>query len=310
MTTQLEQIVYPSTPFPLAESLILLGRRGSESHGLRLPDKTVNDRDLMGIVVPPKPYYLGLKQWEGAEGITGEWDVVLFEVRKFIRLLMKQNPNVLELLWVEEDDVLHRSVEGTVLIGNRDLFRHEGYARNTFAGYAHGQLQKMTAFDAPTMAYIDDLERRLKDGGVDPQHVIAEPPIEVPVDLEIVADTYRAMRKKYRAAYMGAKRWESVREFKYDVKNAGHLVRLLHTGVEYLTQGKVNVRRTWDREMLLEIKRGEWELERIKEHAELWFSKLESAKSVLPVGIDEHQVEQLVLYIIESRLELGHVMGS
>ena len=188
MTTQLEQIVYPSTPFSLAESLILLGRRGSESHGLRLPDKTVNDRDLMGIVVPPKSYYLGLRQWEGAEGITGEWDVVLFEVRKFIRLLMKQNPNVLELLWVEEDDVLHRSVEGTVLIGNRDLFRHEGYARNTFAGYAHGQLQKMTAFDAQTMAMIDDLERRLKDGGVDPQHVIAEPPIEVPVDLEIVAD--------------------------------------------------------------------------------------------------------------------------
>ena len=145
----------------------------------------------------------------------------------------------------------------------------------------------------------------LRDAGLAPQHVIAEPPIEVPDRMSLVAKEYRDLRKRYRKAYMGAKRWEAVRTFGYDVKNAAHLVRLLHMGYEYVTTGKLQVRRDWDREMLLEIKTGQWELARVKKHAQHWFSKLETAKSKLPVGIDETAVEQLLLYVITSRLELG-----
>lgn len=305
MNTPAEQIIYPETPFPLPQALIFLGRRGSEAYDLVMdkgPDR-VQDRDLIGVCVPPITYYLGLQQWESAERIEGEWDIVLFEVRKFVRLLMQQNPNVLEAIWVHDEDVLSRSVEGSVLIGNRDIFRQDS-ARDRFLGYANGQLQKMTAFDKQAMEHLDYLEKMLKDAGIDPQHVVAEPPIKVPDRMSLVAADYRATVRKYRRARMGAKRWESVRQFGYDVKNASHLVRLLHSGHEYLTQGRLNVKRTWDREMLLEIKRGEWELARVQEHATEWMSKLETAKSVLPTSIDEHQVEQLLLYIIGNRLDL------
>lgn len=256
----------------------------------------------MGVVVPPLPYYLGLKQWDVAEAIKGEWDCVLYEIKKFVRLLMKQNPNVIELLWVKDEDILSRSVEGMILRENRDLFRHERYARDAFIGYAMGQLKKTEAFDKQTMEHIDYLEQMLKDAGIDPQHVIAEPPIQVPDRWSLVAGEYRHMRDKYRKSYMGAKRWDMVRKIGWDTKNGGHLVRLLHVGYEYLTTGQVNVRRTWDRDMLMEIKRGEWELARVKEHADLWFEKLKTVKSVLPDHIDESQAEGVVMSIIQSRL--------
>jgi hypothetical protein len=284
------EIVYPHTPFPLPQSLILLARVGSEAHGLFVPSGShdgIDDHDLMGVCVPPVEYYLGTRQWDNANAINGPWDVVLFEVRKFVNLLVKQNPNVLGFLWCEEEDVLSKSVEGMVLRENRDIFRSEE-AKPRFIGYAYGQLERMTAFDRPMMEKIDTLERMLTDHGIDPLHVIASPPIQVPPHLSGAAQEYRDKRKRYHKAYMGSKRWASVREL----------------GYEYLTTGQLHVRRTWDREMLLEIKRGEWDLPRIKEHAALWFKKVEGAKSVLPVGVDMDQVNSLLLYIVGNRLNL------
>ena len=108
MATILDSIIYPDTPFLLPESLILLGRRGSEAHGTFLPNthNGIDDRDLMGIVIPPKNYYIGMKSWDVAEAINDPWDVVLYELRKFVHLLCKQNPNVLQLLWLEDEDYL------------------------------------------------------------------------------------------------------------------------------------------------------------------------------------------------------------
>lgn len=69
----------------------------------------------MGIVIPPKPYYLGMQQWEVTEGFNGPWDIVLYELRKFVGLLCRQNPNVLQLLWLEKvrgcDSVLPEQID-------------------------------------------------------------------------------------------------------------------------------------------------------------------------------------------------------
>lgn len=106
MTYLLDEIQWPDTPFALRPNLILAGRRGSESHGTYVPPTdpaAIDDRDVMGIVMPPADYAVGLKNWEGAEAIKGVWDVVLYDFRKFVRLLCKQNPNVMTLLWLREE---------------------------------------------------------------------------------------------------------------------------------------------------------------------------------------------------------------
>lgn len=306
-TIKSEAIVYPSTPFPLQDALILLGRRGSEAHGTYIPNSHngVDDRDLMGIVIPPPSYYIGMKQWDVAEAINDPWDIVLYELRKFVHLLCKQNPNVLQLLWLQDEDYLpvpkkHRIV-GLNLLRARLLFRHAGHARNSFAGYAHGQLKRMTAFDREAMQQIADLEARLTEHSVDLARA-AEGKWDRQRSIEIntLCERYVGMRRTYHKAYMGAKRWEAVQRVGYDPKNAAHLVRLLHLGYEYLTTGQMNVRRTWDREMLIEMKTGQWSLEAVKAHADEWFVKVRDAETTLPESIDMDRIDALVVSIVED----------
>lgn len=137
---------FPDTPFPLAPSLVLLGRRGSEAHGTYVPPTdpdAIDDRDLMGVCIPPARFYLGLSSWEGAEAMKGPWDVVLYDFKKFVRLLMRQNPSVIGLLWLEDEDYLHVSPVGRELIAMRDAFRSRRLAHDAFAGYAMSQIKKM-----------------------------------------------------------------------------------------------------------------------------------------------------------------------
>jgi len=128
---------------------ILLGYRGSFVHGTYIPKDDpdcIDDIDVQGICVPPLDHYYGTKTF-GSKGTKeikkDEWDIVLFEFTKAIRLLKKGNPNVLQLLWLQEKHYIHKSPLGQMLIDNRDLFVGK-HVYHSFAGYANGQLHRMT----------------------------------------------------------------------------------------------------------------------------------------------------------------------
>jgi len=123
---------------------ILLGYMGSISHGTQIvgPD-SIDDKDIMGCAVGPIECYYGLKKFEQRECKRGVWDSVIYELRKYVCLLLKQNPNVLGLLWLQRKDYIHISPAGQRLIDNRTLFVSKK-AYHSFVGYAHGQLHRMT----------------------------------------------------------------------------------------------------------------------------------------------------------------------
>src|SRR5947208_1501122 len=68
------------------------------------------------------------------------------ELRKFIGLPCQQNPNVLSLLWLQPEHYIHVSPLGAQLLEARTLFRQRQRAFDAFAGYAYGQLKRMTHF--------------------------------------------------------------------------------------------------------------------------------------------------------------------
>jgi len=76
--------------------------------------------------------------------------------------------------------------------------------------------------------------------------------------------------------YMGEKRKQLVEKFGYDAKNASHCIRLLKMGIEFLTTGELNVWRE-DNQMLLAIKLGEWDIEKIKQEADRLFKLSDEA---------------------------------
>lgn len=137
---------YPKSPyFDVEAHSILVGYRGSISHGMYVPknQEGIDDKDVMGIIIPPKKFFYGLGKFEQIEEFVEEWDVVLYEVRKFVRLLAKSNPNVMSLLWLDETDYIKRTELGDRLIAKRDLFTSK-QSFHAFGGYAHSQLAAMT----------------------------------------------------------------------------------------------------------------------------------------------------------------------
>lgn len=121
----------------------LAGYRGSLAHGMA--GDILDDIDIMGVFVAPPNHYLGLTKLDGIERPpkNSKFDFVLYEITKFIRLLLKGNPNVLCMLWLEENSYIHRTDWAKKLIENRDIFLSKQLYKS-FSGYAYGQLKRMT----------------------------------------------------------------------------------------------------------------------------------------------------------------------
>lgn len=243
----------------LSTRCILAGYRGSIAHGMYVPPKeptSIDDKDVMYVTVPTKDFYYGLKEY-GSRGTReikkNEWDIVVYEARKFINLLAQGNPNVLMMLWLEPQYYLNISMAGGILLDNKNLFvgRHVYHA---FTGYAHGQLHRMTH-----NAFL---------------------------------------------GHMGDKRRQLVEKFGFDTKNAAHLVRLLRMGIEFLKDGNLQVTRE-DAPELLEIKRGEWSLERITKEADSLFDLSRKAyiDSTLPENVDREKINSLAVEVVTAAME-------
>ena len=128
----------------LPVNLSMLAYRGSVAHGMYTsvsvdPD-SVDDIDLIGVYVASKEHYLGFGRKDCYEKWIGNYDIVLYELRKLMGLLLKNNPNVLSLLWLDSKYIKCEDSISKELIDNRSLFVSE-LAYNSFCGYAYGQLK-------------------------------------------------------------------------------------------------------------------------------------------------------------------------
>lgn len=95
-------------------------------------------------------------------------------------------------------------------------------------------------------------------------------------------------------------RYESNLKSNYDCKNMMHCVRLIHMGKE-LAEGKgFNVVRTWDREMLLNIRNHKYEYDEIIEYVEKLYKETDEMSKTcnLPDTVDKEKVHKL---LIEAR---------
>lgn len=92
-------------------------------------------------------------------------------------------------------------------------------------------------------------------------------------------------------------RYESNLKSNYDVKNVAHCVRLLHMGRELANGEGFNVVRTWDREMILDIRNHKYEYEEIIDYVEKVFAEMKdlAKKCDLPESADKAKINELIL---------------
>lgn len=137
-------------------NLIFLGYRGSIAHGTYVPQEdpdSIDDKDLMGVFVGPLEHYIGLSRARKPDGersdvherFINEFDAVSYEIRKFINLLLKGNPNIFSVLWLPEKHVLFQNEAWRLILANKDAFISR-QAYHAFIGYAHDQVKRMNHF--------------------------------------------------------------------------------------------------------------------------------------------------------------------
>lgn len=107
---------------------------GSQAYSLATPE---SDTDIKGVFYLPKEmFYANLF----IDQVSNESnDIVYYEIGKYIELLVKNNPNILELLCTPERHILYKHPL-------MDLIKPEDFlsklAKETFAGYAMTQVKK------------------------------------------------------------------------------------------------------------------------------------------------------------------------
>ncbi len=80
---------------------------------------------------------------QSAHGGKGcEYDISVYSIIKFFQLCMKNNPNMIDALFVPSRCVRHTTQIGNLVRENRHIFLHKG-SWHKFKGYAYSQLHKM-----------------------------------------------------------------------------------------------------------------------------------------------------------------------
>jgi len=113
------------------------------------------------------------------------------------------------------------------------------------------------------------------------------------------------MDKLNKNVAQNADRTARVEKFGYDTKNAMHLIRLLRTGLEILTEGELHVFRE-DARDLLAIKDGKYTYDELVEKAQRYDELIEEAyvRSPLPHKPDFNAIQNLHMEMVEEALSI------
>lgn len=138
---------------------ILLTLAGSRAYGTAT---ATSDVDMKGVAVPPREYFYGfLYRFEQADSpvhmasfkhlLSPDLQAVVdrtklegtvFDIRKFISLAADCNPNILDVLFCADEDVVVTTPAGDLLRASRDQFLSK-VAKHRFSGYALSQLKRI-----------------------------------------------------------------------------------------------------------------------------------------------------------------------
>ena len=133
MKNELIQLIESKSPGSIPLYLVI---RGSHAYGTNIP---TSDTDYSGVFVQNLDSILGMSYVEQINDDKN--DIVIYELRRFLELLAKNNPTVLELLNTPEDCVVYKHPLFDKILQNKDNLLTKICA-NSFGGYAKEQISK------------------------------------------------------------------------------------------------------------------------------------------------------------------------
>lgn len=277
-----------------------------------------SDTDYRGVANTPLNVVLDLFQgFEQKDSGFIEDDKVIYDLGKFIKLCSAANPNILELLFVPDSHILFSTPTWEKLIENRQYFLSKK-ARWTFSGYAVSQLNDIKNH---RQWFIDSPKQkptREMFGLTDSPKASGENlGFLESLNLELIDNKYRDEFRREIEYRHQKKAWDNYASwaknrnperkrleelYKYDVKHASHLVRLMSEGKELLLTGKITFPLP-NAEEILAIKNGKYQYEEIIEIAETLDAQFAEwdKESKLPYSANQEKLSELYYELITKR---------
>ncbi|MBN2441456.1 MAG: nucleotidyltransferase domain-containing protein [Spirochaetales bacterium] len=130
--------------------LILKVRTGSHLYGLSVHS---SDTDYLSVFIPHSESLLGLSpseyrdnstkpSWENRRNTRQDIDDTSFSLPRFLKLLLRNNPNIIEVLFATQDNIIVCEPQAREIIDNYKKFVSQR-VKDTFTGYAYSQKKKL-----------------------------------------------------------------------------------------------------------------------------------------------------------------------
>lgn len=266
----------------LGKHVILLGLAGGYSYGTNNSD---SDIDIRGVALNQKSDLIGLTEYE--QYVDTDTDTTIYTFNKMVKLLLNCNPNTLELLGLNSEHYLYLNDLGRELIANAGMFLSKR-AIQSFGGYADAQLRRLQnalARDAyPQNEKEKHIYNSVKNAMYDfknhyekfeygTMQIYIDKAQNPEFETEIFIDTnlthypLRDYKNIWNEMNNVVKDYDKIgkRNRKKDDnhlnKHAMHLVRLFMMAIDILEKGEINTYRKDEHELLLNIRKGDYQRE-------------------------------------------------
>ncbi|WP_455436956.1 nucleotidyltransferase domain-containing protein [Hungatella hathewayi] len=266
----------------LGKHIILLGLAGSYSYGTNNEN---SDIDVRGVTLNRKSDLIGMTSYD--QYTDESTDTVIYTFNKIIRLLLECNPNTCELLGLNEEHYLYLSPIGRELLANRRLFLSKR-AIQSFGGYADQQLRRLQNALARDRMASEERERHIYNSVKNAMYEFREryrisdygtlkiyideaenPEMDTEIFLDALVSHYplRDYRNIWGEMNNIVKEYDKIgkRNRKKDDnhlnKHAMHLIRLFMMAIDILEKEEIITYRKGEHELLMKIRRGEFQKE-------------------------------------------------
>lgn len=166
-----------------------LSLSGSRAYRTNTPE---SDIDFKGFTLVPKTYRNGfLLDFEQTElkEVNSSWfsdqklkcEGTIYNIDKFFQLASFCNPNIIELLYTDEEDLFHINKYGRIVRDNRDLFLSRK-ALYTFTGYATAQMKRISGHRRWLLQPPEKLPER-KEFGLPSEYEIPKNQLSAALDI-------------------------------------------------------------------------------------------------------------------------------
>ena len=126
----------------LGDNIVFLCLGGSYAYGTNVEG---SDIDIRGVALNSKEEVLLGKDFEQVVDINT--DTTIYSAKKMLKLLAQNNPNTIEMLGLNEDQIIYISPIWEMVLVNKDIFLSRKVI-NSFGGYATQQLRRLDSKSA------------------------------------------------------------------------------------------------------------------------------------------------------------------